>query len=76
MGEDRSDHERLKDFQAKFLAKETGITESQARELIETIGTDHASLLREARLLKTARIEATLRLSFKKARQQKPAGKG
>lgn len=53
MGEDRSDHERLKDFQAKFLAKETGITETQARELIEMIGTDHASLLREARLLKT-----------------------
>jgi hypothetical protein len=36
----------------RFLVRETGITEEQARELIELIGNDPASLLREARLLK------------------------
>jgi hypothetical protein len=44
--EDESKHEQLK-FQAQLLAKRTGITETQARELIEMIGTDRASLLRE-----------------------------
>jgi hypothetical protein len=51
--EDKSDRKRLKDFQAQLLAKETGITEAQARELIKLIGTDRASLLREARFLKS-----------------------
>ncbi|TIM37709.1 hypothetical protein [Mesorhizobium sp.] len=51
--EEKSDRDRMTDFQAQFLAKEAGITEAQARELIELIGTDRASLLREARLLKS-----------------------
>ncbi|MDX8438366.1 hypothetical protein [Mesorhizobium australafricanum] len=34
------------------LVKETNISEKQARDLIEMIGTDWASLLREARFLK------------------------
>ncbi|WP_245463247.1 MULTISPECIES: hypothetical protein [unclassified Mesorhizobium] len=34
------------------LARETGITEEQAGELIETIGTDWEALLREAHFLK------------------------
>lgn len=47
------DHESAeKAFRVRFLAKETGITEAQARELIGIIGYDVASLLREARLLK------------------------
>lgn len=34
------------------LIRETGITEQEARELIELIGLNWASLVREARLLK------------------------
>lgn len=34
------------------LARETGITQEQASELIETIGTDWEALLREAHFLK------------------------
>ncbi|TIV87247.1 MAG: hypothetical protein E5V93_03010 [Mesorhizobium sp.] len=34
------------------LAKEVGITEAQARELIHMIGFDWTSLVREARFLK------------------------
>jgi hypothetical protein len=41
-----------KNAQARELARETGITEAQARELIDLLGTNRASLLREARLLK------------------------
>ncbi|NUS20029.1 MAG: hypothetical protein HOQ25_09595 [Mesorhizobium sp.] len=37
---------------AKKLAKEVGITEAQARELIHMIGIDWTSLVREARFLK------------------------
>jgi len=37
---------------AGALAKETGITLDEARSLIEMIGTDRNSLLREARILK------------------------
>lgn len=36
----------------RSLAKETGITLHEARDLIEMIGTDRSSLLREARILK------------------------
>ena len=39
-------------FLASALAKETGITLDEARSLIEMIGTDRNSLLREARILK------------------------
>ncbi|MER8563283.1 hypothetical protein [Mesorhizobium sp. M0578] len=52
MGDDKPNRERLKEAQAKGLAEETGITESQASDLIEMIGTDRASLVREARILK------------------------
>lgn len=41
-----------KAFRVRFLAKETGITEAQARELLDLIGYDIPSLLREARILK------------------------
>ncbi|RWH78896.1 MAG: hypothetical protein EOQ86_16240 [Mesorhizobium sp.] len=60
MGDSKTDRERMKEAGAKILAKETGITEAQASDLIEMIGTDRASLLREARILKN---------------RQKPAGK-
>ncbi|WP_187331319.1 MULTISPECIES: hypothetical protein [unclassified Mesorhizobium] len=42
-----------KDFRVRFLMHETGITEDQARELIDLIGNDANSLLREARILKS-----------------------
>ena len=42
-----------KAFLASALAKETGITFDEARSLIDMIGTDRNSLLREARILKT-----------------------
>jgi hypothetical protein len=41
-----------KEFRVRFLMKETGITEGQARDLVDMIGIDPNSLLREARLLK------------------------
>ncbi|MES0115746.1 hypothetical protein NKK52_07090 [Mesorhizobium sp. C277A] len=37
---------------AARLAKETGVSVEQSRQLIELMGTDWNSLLREARLLK------------------------
>lgn len=49
---DRGDREEQEDFLVRFLARETGISEAQARDLIKMIGTDRASLLREARILK------------------------
>lgn len=49
---DRGDKEEQEDFLVRFLARETGITEAQARDLVNMIGTDRASLLREARILK------------------------
>jgi hypothetical protein len=52
MGDDKPNREQLKETQAKVLAEETGIMQAQATDLIEMIGTDHASLLREARILK------------------------
>ncbi|MER8974353.1 MULTISPECIES: hypothetical protein [unclassified Mesorhizobium] len=52
MDDDKSDHDRLKSLVAKSVAKETGITEAQALDLINMIGTDRPSLLREARMLK------------------------
>ena len=42
---------------AGALAKETGITLDEARSLIEMIGTDRNSLLREARILKNSRAD-------------------
>ncbi|MBB6411952.1 hypothetical protein [Mesorhizobium sangaii] len=52
---DRGDREEQEDFLVRFLARETGISESQARDLINMIGTDRASLLREARILSERR---------------------
>ncbi|QND68997.1 DUF982 domain-containing protein [Mesorhizobium loti] len=49
---DRGDREEQEDFLVRFLARETGITEAQARGLIKVIGTDRSSLLGEARILK------------------------
>lgn len=37
---------------AKRLVRETGITEAQARELIEALGANWPSLVREARLIR------------------------
>jgi hypothetical protein len=42
----------LKASLAKSVAAETGITETQALNLIEMIGTDRSSLIREARVLR------------------------
>ncbi|RUU27096.1 hypothetical protein EOC93_33080 [Mesorhizobium sp. M6A.T.Ce.TU.002.03.1.1] len=53
MGEDRKNElERQKELQAQALARETGITRDQALTLIELLGTDRSSLLREANILK------------------------
>lgn len=53
MCRDGRDHKKdLADLLVRRLVKETGISEEQARELVEMIGTDWASLLREARFLK------------------------
>jgi hypothetical protein len=52
---DRGHREEQEDFLARFLARETGITEAQARNLIHMVGTDRGSLLREARMLKARR---------------------
>lgn len=41
---------------ADQLAKETGITEAQAADLIKMLGTDRNSLLREARLIYRRRL--------------------
>ena len=59
MGDDyKDDRARLagNDILAQSIAKETGITEDQARELIRLIGTDRSSLLREARQLLRQRL--------------------
>ncbi|TPL46026.1 DUF3606 domain-containing protein [Mesorhizobium sp. B2-4-2] len=44
--------EEEEEFLVRFLARETGITEKQARNLINMMGTDRSSLLGEARILK------------------------
>ncbi|UVK54910.1 DUF982 domain-containing protein [Mesorhizobium sp. AR02] len=49
---ERGRMEEEEEFLVRFLARETGITEAQARELIHMIGIDRASLLKEARSLK------------------------
>jgi hypothetical protein len=42
----------LRHVQARLLAKETGVSEEQVLELIEMIGTDRSSLIREIEILK------------------------
>jgi hypothetical protein len=58
MAHDNEDHSRPEphDALAQAIAKETGISEEQARELIRLIGTDRNSLLREARQLLRQRL--------------------
>jgi len=58
MGDDKDSGERVagNETLAESIARETGITEDQARELIRLIGTDRNSLLREARLLLRQRL--------------------
>lgn len=53
MGDDKDgrQHMATNETLAQSIARETGITEDQARELMRLIGTDRNSLLREARLL-------------------------
>ncbi|PBB89336.1 hypothetical protein CK215_27840 [Mesorhizobium sp. WSM3864] len=54
IGQELSDRARAhKQLIVQFLTRETGITETQARELVDMIGYAPASLLREARLLKS-----------------------
>lgn len=48
----RARMEEEDEFLIRFLARETGIPETQARDLINMIGDDRSSLLREARMLK------------------------
>ena len=50
--EDRERRRRLNDEEVRSLVRESGISESQARDLIKLLGLSRASLLREARLLK------------------------
>ncbi|PBB83694.1 hypothetical protein [Mesorhizobium sp. WSM3876] len=45
-------HEAALDILAKRLAKKADIAEEQARQLIDSIGTDWNALLREAHFLK------------------------
>jgi hypothetical protein len=52
--------ESLKNNHDRSLAQETGITEAQARELIDFLGMHRPSLLSEARLLKKARVRETV----------------
>jgi Arc/MetJ family transcription regulator len=53
MGRDGTDDkEKAADLLVRRLVKETGVTEKQARDLIQMIGSDWASLVREARCLK------------------------
>ncbi|WP_292113631.1 hypothetical protein [Mesorhizobium sp.] len=51
-GEDGEDLPKQGELLVPRLVKEAKISEEQARELVEMIGTDWPSLLREARFLK------------------------
>lgn len=54
MGRDgRDDKNEPADLLVRRLVKEAEISEKQARDLVELIGTDWASLVREARFLKS-----------------------
>ena len=58
MDDDKDNGERVagNETLAESIARETGITEDQARELIRLIGTDRNSPLREARQLLRQRL--------------------
>jgi hypothetical protein len=47
-----TERSELRHVQARLLAKETGVSEEQVLELIEMIGTDRSSLIREIEILK------------------------
>lgn len=51
MRRERTHLDRLADLITMRLVKETGITETQARDLIHLIGHDWPSLIREAKIL-------------------------
>ncbi|PBC06803.1 hypothetical protein CK230_29825 [Mesorhizobium sp. WSM3859] len=51
-GDGRDDKKEPVDLLVRRLVKEADVSEMQARELVELIGTDWSSLLREARFLK------------------------
>jgi hypothetical protein len=53
--EERADGRSVVEILARRLAEQTGISEPDARLLIELIGTNSNSLVREARLLKSRR---------------------
>ncbi|MDX8451198.1 hypothetical protein RFM98_00355 [Mesorhizobium sp. VK9D] len=52
MARDGSGESKETEMLVRRLVKETHITEKEARDLVELIGTDWASLVREARFLK------------------------
>jgi nucleoid DNA-binding protein len=58
MGDDKDEGARTMERKrlADQLAKETGITEAQAADLIKMLGTDRNSLLREARVIYSRRL--------------------
>ena len=58
MDDDKDNGERVagNETLAESIARETGITEDQARELSRRIGTDRNSPLREARQLLRQRL--------------------
>jgi hypothetical protein len=58
MGDDKDEGARMTERNklADQLAKETGITEAQAADLIKMLGTDRNSLLREARVIYRRRL--------------------
>lgn len=41
----------------KALARETGLTEPETRHIVSMVGMDRASIIREARILKTGKPE-------------------
>jgi hypothetical protein len=51
MGEEAG-RARLTDDYVRALARESGATEQQIRDIVSLIGIDRASILREARLLR------------------------
>lgn len=46
------DDAAAKEAAARFLVQTVGITEGQARELVQLLGTNRGSLVREARIMK------------------------
>ncbi|QKC98288.1 hypothetical protein [Mesorhizobium sp. NZP2298] len=58
MSEEEKEQEQRFDRKAEFvrkMARETGISEAQVRDIIAMVGYDHSSIVREARILKQGR---------------------